>query len=65
MSEAMKGRQGFAAMPIEKRREIAASGGRAAHERGRAHKWTQEEARLAGIKGGLASRKAREERVQS
>jgi len=33
-------------------REIASRGGRAAHAQGRAHKFTAEEARDAGRKGG-------------
>jgi uncharacterized protein len=36
-------------------REIARRGGKAAHEKGRAHTFTPEEAREAGRKGGLAS----------
>ena len=51
-SEKSKSRQGFAAMSTEKHREIARKGGKAAHEKGVAHKWTSEEARLAGKKGG-------------
>lgn len=37
-----------------KQREIAAKGGRTAHERGTAHKYTPEEARTNGIKGAQA-----------
>jgi general stress protein YciG len=44
--------RGFAAMDEEKRREIAAEGGRAAHEKGTAHEFDSEEARKAGRKGG-------------
>ena len=47
--------RGFASMSREKQREIASKGGRAAHEKGVAHKWDREEARAAGRKGGLAS----------
>jgi uncharacterized protein len=47
--------RGFAAMPKDKQREIAASGGRAAHEKGTAHEFTSEEARVQGRKGGLVS----------
>ncbi len=39
-------------MSVERRREIAARGGRAAHEAGTAHQFTSEEARRAGKKGG-------------
>lgn len=47
-----KQRRGFAAMSDEARRELARRGGRAAHAQGRAHKFTPEEARVAGAKGG-------------
>lgn len=46
-------RKGFAAMSLERRREIASMGGRAAHAKGTAHEFTSEEARQAGRKGGL------------
>lgn len=45
-------RRGFAAMDKTRQKEIASAGGRAAHERGNAHEFTSEEARLAGRKGG-------------
>ncbi len=45
-------RKGFQGMTPERRREVAASGGRAAHAKGTAHRWTEEEAREAGRKGG-------------
>ncbi len=45
-------RRGFASMTIEKRRTIASKGGRVAHERGTAHEFSSEEARVAGRKGG-------------
>ena len=48
--------RGFAAMDHGKQKEIASKGGKAAHQKGTAHKWTTEEAREAGRKGGLASR---------
>lgn len=48
--------RGFAAMDPEYQRKIAREGGRIAHERGVAHKWTSEEAREAGRKGGQNSR---------
>ena len=47
--------RGFASMDREKQRAIASKGGRAAHEKGTAHEWTIEEARIAGRKGGIAS----------
>lgn len=47
-------KRGFAAMAPEKRQEIASLGGKAAHQQGRAHKWTPAEASKAGIKGHAA-----------
>jgi len=44
--------RGFASMDAKRQREIAARGGRAAHAQGLAHKFSSEEARLAGRKGG-------------
>ena len=44
--------RGFAAMDLERQREIARKGGKAAHERGTAHEFTTDEARAAGRKGG-------------
>jgi general stress protein YciG len=50
MSNATKG---FASMSKDKVRAIAGLGGKAAHAQRKAHKWTREEARRAGRKGGL------------
>ena len=47
-------RRGFASMDIQKQREIASKGGKAAHLSGNAHQFTSEEARKAGSKGGQA-----------
>src|ERR1700729_3523129 len=44
--------RGFASMDAQKRQEIARKGGRAAHARGTAHRFSTDEARLAGRKGG-------------
>ena len=52
-------KRGFASMDPEKQREIASRGGRAAHAKGTAHRFTPEEARVAGRKGGEASRGGR------
>jgi general stress protein YciG len=41
-------------MDPEKRREIARRGGQTAQSLGKAHRFTQEEARQAGAKGGRA-----------
>lgn len=48
--------RGFGSMDPDKQREIAAKGGRAAHEKGTAHEFSSEEAREAGRKGGQNSR---------
>ena len=47
--------QGFATMTAEKRRAIASIGGKTAHALGKAHKFTSDEARLAGSIGGKAT----------
>ena len=39
--------RGFASMDPIRRREVASSGGRAAHRLGKAHQWTRQEARAA------------------
>src|SRR5215216_7760822 len=44
--------RGFASMDQHRQREIARKGGRAAHEKGKAHEFTPDEARAAGRKGG-------------
>ena len=49
--------RGFAAMDPEQQRRIASEGGKASHESGRGHRFTAEEARAAGRKGGQATRK--------
>lgn len=48
-----KSRRGFASMDPARQREIASKGGRAAHEKGTAHEWSSDEARVAGQKGGV------------
>lgn len=53
-------RRGFAAMVSEKQKEIASKGGKAAHEKGTAHEFTADEARVAGKKGGDAVSRNRE-----
>ena len=52
-----KSRRGFAAMSPEQQRRIASEGGRASHESGRGHRFSSEEAREAGRKGGQISRR--------
>lgn len=49
--------RGFAALPPERRREIARKGGKRGHEMGVAHRWTAEEAARAGKIGGRKSRR--------
>jgi general stress protein YciG len=54
-------KRGFAAMDPAKQREIASKGGRAAQDKGVAHRYQpgSDLAREAGRKGGLASRGGR------
>lgn len=47
-----KQKKGFALMDKDRIREIASSGGKAAHAKGTAHRWTSDEAKIAGRKGG-------------
>jgi hypothetical protein len=49
-----KQRRGFALLTPERRKAVSALGGAKAHATGRAHKFTSEEARDAGRKGGKA-----------
>ena len=44
--------RGFASMDPERQREIAREGGKTAHEKGTAHEFNSDEARIAGRKGG-------------
>jgi general stress protein YciG len=53
----MSGKQGFASMSQEKKREIASLGGKRAHALGTAHKWTRKTAAEAGKVGGRISRR--------
>jgi len=52
MSGTGKSKRGFASMDVSRQREIASKGGRAAHQKGTAHEWTSDEARVAGRKCG-------------
>jgi general stress protein YciG len=54
MSDPNKPLRGFAMMDPVKRQEVATLGGKAAQAKGRAHRFTPEEARAAGKKGGAA-----------
>lgn len=60
-----KGR-GFAGMDLEAHRKISSMGGKAAHEKGTAHEFNAEEARVAGKKGGaMTGKKRREKEAES
>ena len=52
--------RGFASMDPERQREIAREGGRTAHEKGTAHEFNSDEARIAGRKGGESISRDRE-----
>lgn len=54
MEDIIKARRGFAAMDPERQRQIASRGGKIAHEKGKAHEFSSEEAKGAGRKGGLS-----------
>jgi general stress protein YciG len=54
-----KSRRGFAAMSPETQRRIASEGGKASHASGRGHRFSPDEARDAGRKGGLVSRRGK------
>ena len=51
-----KSLRGFAAMDPAEQRRIASEGGKASHASGRGHRFSADEARDAGRKGGQASR---------
>src|ERR1035437_2876710 len=52
-------KRGFSSMDPQKQKEIASKGGKAARQKGTAHEFTSEEARVAGKKGGAARRERR------
>lgn len=60
-------RRGFASMDRSRLKELSGTGGRKAHALGRAHKWTREEARAAGLRSveERRRRKAAEEAAQA
>jgi general stress protein YciG len=60
VEKARHSKRGFASMDPEQQRAISREGGKAAHQQGVAHKFTSEEARAAGKKGGEAVSKNRE-----
>ncbi|GAB3864246.1 hypothetical protein GCM10028824_01550 [Hymenobacter segetis] len=59
-----KSRRGFAAMSPETQRRIASEGGKASHASGRGHRFSADEARDAGRKGGLVSRRGKSVQVK-
>jgi len=63
VEEPKKQRRGFAAMDRAKVRAIARRGGQTSHARGTAHRFTAEEARAAGKKGGMAPHRARGRKI--
>lgn len=46
-------------MTDEQRRAVSSMGGKAAHAKGTGHRWTPEQAREAGRKGGQATQRNR------
>lgn len=52
---AEKKKRGFACISPERVKEISSLGGKAAWANGKAHRFTSEEARAAGRKGGLTT----------
>lgn len=54
-----KSKRGFASMDPVRRRKIQSQGGKAAFASGKGHRWTSEEARLAGQKGGKRTQEER------
>jgi general stress protein YciG len=60
MSKTGRNKRGFAAMDEELHRQIASQGGRKAHETGKAHEFTSDEAFEAGKKGGQSISQDRE-----
>jgi len=52
-----KQRRGFACMTKDRVREIAAIGGKRAHELGVAHTWDSKTATKAGARGGRARKR--------
>lgn len=63
MTETVKKPMGFAAMTSERRKAISSVGGKAAYAQGVGHRWTSEEARVAGKKGGMAAQASRAQKA--
>jgi general stress protein YciG len=58
-------RRGFASLSPEQLRQIASRGGKEAHRLGRAHRFSYEEAKEAGKRGGTKSRRGSARKPQS
>jgi general stress protein YciG len=56
-------RRGFAAMDPRLVSELASRGGKAAQRAGTAHRFSSEEARVAGRKGGIATGQKRRQNI--
>lgn len=52
-----KKKRGFALLDPVRVAELASLGGKAAHAKGVAHRWTSEQARVAGAIGGRRAKK--------
>lgn len=52
--------RGFARLSPEHRRELARRGGKAVQATGKEHRWTREQARAAGRKGGIARKQPKQ-----
>ena len=59
-----KSMRGFASLDPSRRQEIARKGGKKAHSLGKAHRFSIEEARVAGEKGRQSRRRTKLERMQ-
>jgi len=57
-------KRGFASMESTRLKELSGQGGRKAHALGRAHKWTREEARAAGLRS-VAQRRLRKAQAEA
>lgn len=55
-----KKKKGFASMTPERLKEVCSKGGKSSQAKGNGHKWTPEEARKAGKKGGKKVSRDRE-----
>lgn len=57
--------RGFETLSKEEHKAQSSKGGKSSHAQGKAHRWTSEEARAAGRKGGLEfGRRRRGEKVK-